>query len=724
MLVTLFIVPFLAGTQTVAADDGQRGENITVGVPSDRAPVFYIDAETGENAGIGIDLMQEAAENAGISVTFKTIEEENLKAALDNDSYDIIMPLGGDIVSASGKSSIVTANLTETPFTLVTRKKTKLPPMNDLRVGMLTSMKGGAEIVHELYPGMNITMFETMPECVSALRAGKVDALLHNSYVWSYVLQKPSYENLSVQPSAMFSMDFRAGALDTPENKVLIERLNKGIDEITDTKRQAIVLDHTTRKLYKYDLDDYVYLHGAFIVLCGLLFAALIMVVILKQHTIRLEQDEKMRRMIDHDLLTGSLSLNGFRKLVEELLRKHPDIPYLMSYNNIKDFKYINDSFGRAAGDELLKFWVEKTYEMLTDVEAMGRIENDHFAVLRRIGGDEKMQRDDKVVFTPLRNFFIDQGKEMQVRICSGVYVLTEKDYQDIDVDRMLDFARVAENRLRDTKKDGFEFYNPAQWEKGRRTADIVSRFPIALDSGEISVWYQPQVNYVTGDIIGAEALCRWNHSKLGWVSPSEYVPVLENVGQIYELDCFVWETVCADLSRWKKGGKRHRVSVNLSREDIEANGEIADHFNELIKKYGIDADQIAVEITESAYVEETDSLIQTTEKLREYGFKVEMDDFGSGYSSLNMLKKVPVDRIKLDLHFQDKSGNPEMGKTIIKHIIQMVHELGMGIVAEGVETEKQALFLKDLDCAVMQGFFFYKPMPVEEFEKLDIKIK
>jgi EAL domain-containing protein (putative c-di-GMP-specific phosphodiesterase class I) len=317
-----------------------------------------------------------------------------------------------------------------------------------------------------------------------------------------------------------------------------------------------------------------------------------------------------------------------------------------------------------------------------------------------------------------VQNFFINQGKENRVQICSGIYVLTAKDFRKIDVDHMLDLARIAEKRVHESRKSDFEFYNPEQWEKGKRIADIVNFLPKALQSGNIQVWYQPQVDYVKGKIIGAEALCRWEHDKLGWIGPPDFITTLEEAGLIFELDRFVWDKVCQDLHRWNEQGCHRSVSVNVSRDDIREDRDIPGHFHNLISKYGLFPDQLRIEITETAYVENSDLLISTTERLRELGFQVEMDDFGSGYSSLHMLKEVPVDRIKLDLHFLTATGDSEKCRTIVSCMIGMVRLLGMEMIAEGVETIDQAHFLRDQGCSLMQGYYFYKPMPVQDFEK------
>ena len=371
-------------------------------------------------------------------------------------------------------------------------------------------------------------------------------------------------------------------------------------------------------------------------------------------------------------------------------------------------------------GDELLCFWADVAAKNLdTDKDVFGRVETDHFVALRHFVGDEQYKDDVKNVLGPIQNYFINRGSELRVQICTGVYFLTPEDSRNINVDRMLDYARMAEKKLRSENREGIGFYNERQWQIGRLITEVTGRLPIAIKHGEIQVWYQPQVEFKSGNIIGAEALCRWNTAKHGFIPPSEFIPALEEAGLIYELDCYVWETVCKDLKRWNEQGKHRTVSINLSRADFAKARDIPEHFKSLVQTHGLSPEQLHIEITETAYVDNPELLISTTQKLREYGFCVEMDDFGSGYSSLNMLKEVQVDRIKLDLRFLTETGDHERGRIIIGHIIKMAHSLGMEIIAEGVEKEEQASFLNSLGCGEMQGFYYYKPMPTEEFERL-----
>ena len=429
----------------------------------------------------------------------------------------------------------------------------------------------------------------------------------------------------------------------------------------------------------------------------------------------------KMEELVYKDTLTGALSLQGFRKRVEELLKKYPDTKYVISYTNIRNFKFINDRFGMDEGDKLLKFWVQKSMGVLSDKEAIARITGDRVAVLRINEGDKGLKSDGLDVLDSVRNFFIDRGIDYRIQLCSGIYILEEDDYRFINVDPILDCARLTQHKVKNTIIDGYAFYNPKQWEKDSRVNIISGHLRDAIRDGEITVWYQPQIDYSKNIIIGAEALCRWNHKTLGNISPGEFIGVLEATDQIYELDSFVWEEVCRHLQEWNEKGKKLIISVNLARNDIQLNRNIVEHFVKLVEKYRLGKEQLRIEITESSYMDDAKLLINTAEKLRECGFTVEMDDFGSGYSSLNMLKEVPVDIIKLDLKFLSNEGNQDKGHNIIGFIVNLVRSMEMEVIAEGVENVDQADFLEGIGCNQMQGYYFYKPLPKEDFDKLII---
>ena len=376
----VFLTVFSGLPGSVRAEKG--GNILTVGIPGDeRCPVFYTDRDTGEKAGIGVDLILAAAEEAGYTVEFQTVKEASLKEALDNEAYDIVMPFGSAVPSASGQKSILTENLMETPFVFVSPKKQELPAIGNMKVGMLQSMSAGAETVQSMYPDMEINLYESMGDAVKALRSGKVDALLHNAYVWSYVMQKPSYSDLEVHPSSIFTIDFKAAAVDSAKSRELMARLNRGITAISDAQRQAIILDYSTRRLYKNDVFDYILQYGLVV---GVFLVIICIIAIasyrLKRANIAAEEASKAKTMflanMSHEIRTPLNSIMGMGELIsretadERLLQyaysiKSSARSLLLLVNDILDFSRME------AGKLKLIDDLYHLSHLLTDVDTM-----------------------------------------------------------------------------------------------------------------------------------------------------------------------------------------------------------------------------------------------------------------------------------------------------------------------------------------------------------------
>ena len=250
---------------------------------------------------------------------------------------------------------------------------------------------------------------------------------------------------------------------------------------------------------------------------------------------------------------------------------------------------------------------------------------------------------------------------------------------------------------------------------------ELVSDFKEALRQKQFVVYFQPQVDYVNGTIIGAEALVRWQHPVKGLLSPAIFIPLFESNGLVSELDEYVWDRTCYYLHKWFVETQREQsiaVAVNISRVDIYKQN-LCEILQGLVAKYQLPPGVLKLEITESAYMENAQQLTITVNKLRAAGFKVGIDDFGTGYSSLNTLKDIYVDALKLDMRFLEHNENDERGGNIVSSIIRMAHWLKMPVIAEGVETKEQADYLKSLNCFYMQGYYFDKPMSADAFEKL-----
>ena len=287
-----------------------------------------------------------------------------------------------------------------------------------------------------------------------------------------------------------------------------------------------------------------------------------------------------------------------------------------------------------------------------------------------------------------------------------------------IDVELMCDRALLA---LRSVKNDyhiNHAWYDDSMRADLIKEQEIVSEMRTALDEGQFKIYIQPQHNYGTGKMSGAEVLVRWIHPKKGIVSPADFIPVFERNGFIVKMDEYVWEQACICLKRWKDEGiLKTPISVNISRYDFN-NPYMYEVLTGLVEKYEISPKLLHLELTESAYMSRPALIINMVEKLRKYGFEIEMDDFGSGYSSLNTLKDVDVDMLKLDMKFIAQSNDVKGGK-ILSSVVRMAHWLRIPVLPEGIDTKEQADYLKSIGCLLMQGYYFARPMPVEQFEEI-----
>lgn len=374
-----------------------------------------------------------------------------------------------------------------------------------------------------------------------------------------------------------------------------------------------------------------------------------------------------------------------------------------MNNNNIsKKILVVNSNHLKPSGlDGLVYdgFIVDEVFGINDSKEYL----NKNFEFVELIVLDSKLSSEDK-------EEMIDFVKESEV--ISNVPVLVENMKKADRVISVFTYQSML--------KEDF-FIDEDFWNARKRKIAISGHLDEAINDKEIVMWLQPQYNHTTGELIGVEALCRWNHKYLGFLQPDEFIKILEEDDHIFELDTYMWELACNYIRKWMDEGYGVPISVNVSRKDITKTN-LVDHFLNLVKKYDIPPEMLRLEITEGAYMEDGYKIAELVSELKNNGFVVEMDDFGSGYSSLSMLQDVPVDILKLDMGFLRRTEKKVRGGNIVNAIIKMAHALDIGVVAEGVETIEQANFLKNLGCAYMQGYYFSKPIPVDEFEDKYLK--
>ena len=428
---------------------------------------------------------------------------------------------------------------------------------------------------------------------------------------------------------------------------------------------------------------------------------------------IKLRETSAMVNQFQYDRLTGLYSKEYFYRKVEELLLENPERQYCIVCSNIENFKFYNDTFGVQSGDRILKQIADVLRNMIGDRGFCGRFEADHFLCIFEYGKEGW----DRELFDCIGDDIFDNLKNTIMRW--GVYEVTDS---TIPVESMCDRALLAVESIRGRYNQSLAVYDDELRSKLMREKEIGDAMEGALSEGQFEVYYQPKYCLKGNCMVGAEALVRWIHPTWGFMSPGEFIPLFEKNGFIPELDRFVWEQVCATLNEWrKKGYPLPVISVNVSRCDIYQL-ELVEMLLQITQKYNIEPQYLHLEITESTYAENPAQIISTVGELRRLGFIVEMDDFGSGYSSLNMLSHINLDILKLDMKFlQNEIAKPEQ-RSILNDVINMAHRIHLSVVAEGVETREQLERLQSVGCDYAQGDFFAKPMPVAEFEELWIE--
>ena len=435
------------------------------------------------------------------------------------------------------------------------------------------------------------------------------------------------------------------------------------------------------------------------------------------QNTITFRETAALVNYVERDDVTGLYNRRAFFTKAGDMLSASQPGQYVLSCVNIDSFKVINDQYGSEMGDRVLK---HVGMSLQSSMDAVGglccRVAADNFAALYpRVVMDTEEQRSFRWEAS------IVDGLAQPITIRAGRYLV---DDLSLSVSAMYDRAAIAEASVKGRYDVVNAQYDESMRDRILKEQEIVNDMRAALRGEQFEVWFQPQYNHSTGALIGAEALVRWRHPLKGLIPPGLFIPVFERNGFVYELDKYVWRSVCMYLRGWLDAGRSPLpVSVNASRHDI-LRDSFFDDLTGLLRKFRLPVELLRLEITESAFSTDTDRLIDRVRRLREYGFTIEIDDFGSGYSSLNTLKDVPADILKLDMRFLEGKDNMQRGGNILQSIVRMAKWLGMPVIAEGVETREQADFLESIGCNYVQGYLYARPMPAPEYEALARGVK
>lgn len=410
------------------------------------------------------------------------------------------------------------------------------------------------------------------------------------------------------------------------------------------------------------------------------------------------------------DQLTGLWNRDYFFEMVAKTIHENPDEEFVMIASDIYQFKMFNEILGVQTGDDLLLAIAQGYRERCKRLWVFSRVAGDRYGLLM-----PKSDFNEERFMAFVRGVFDRKYYELKVHCYVGVYEIVDR---SVSAESMYNRAYMALESIKGDFRKEIAYYHEEI--RNRRIFEITTldEMDRALLNNEFVIYLQPQIDVHTKEVVSAEALIRWNKPGRGIVPPSEFIPLFENNGMIAKLDYQVWELACRQLYIWKNEGFEERsISVNISAKDFYLS-DLYESITGLVERYKVNPKNLKLEITETAFVLDVKKQMSLVRRLQEYGFIIEIDDFGSGYSSLNSLKDICVDVLKMDMKFFEKTDETDRAEKIVRSVVRLANELGMPVIAEGVETAEDVEMLERVGCQIIQGYYFSKPLSVPDYEK------
>lgn len=422
---------------------------------------------------------------------------------------------------------------------------------------------------------------------------------------------------------------------------------------------------------------------------------------------------KKLERLAYCDEVTGGMSGNLFRITAEKILKERAQ-QYALVSMDIQDFKLINKVFGTAEGNQTLKYLHRVLQEHLGDDEPMARESGDVFYFLLQTRQEDEISARLTHIYEDANAFNQSRKDPFYLELCFGIY-LPEDHEQLVD---MLEKVNLARKYKKGDLRYRYNFYNEEHQSKTFQEKELVAIVDHSLRDGDFLVYLQPKVGLKHKRVEGAEALVRWKHPEKGMLSPAMFIPLAEKYRLISRLDLYVFEQVCRILARWKEENKELMpISVNLSRQNLDNPAFLEDYQN-ICERYDVSPSLLEFELTETIMFEDPQGIKSVIDDIHAHGFRCSLDDFGTGFSALGLLNDLDVDVIKLDRSFFVGKNNSRRGRYVVEAILKLAAQLHIHTVAEGIDDLEQVQYLREAACDMIQGFYFYKPMPVDEFER------
>ncbi|WP_169515473.1 putative bifunctional diguanylate cyclase/phosphodiesterase [Anaerovorax odorimutans] len=423
-----------------------------------------------------------------------------------------------------------------------------------------------------------------------------------------------------------------------------------------------------------------------------------------------------MKKIAYTDPVTGGLNYNKFRVDAELILKSNKKEQFALVCTDIDNFSYINYTFGYKFGDKILAKISNIINKNLGTDELCARRSDDTFVLLLKFKDKNSVKKRLSLLHNKCNEIKSIKDNNYTLFMKKGIYIIHKKEY---DISLIVGKAEHSKRTIKTSLTNTLSFYDDKIHKELLHEKALENSIASSLKKNEFVVYLQPKISLTTKEIIGAEALVRWQHPLEGLISPDKFIPLFESNGYIVDLDFYVYKKVCTLLKKWIDNNKPLiPISVNVSRLHV-ANNNFANSFKKIVDEYKIPSNLLELELTENIFLKNVSDVLNMINALKKMGFILSIDDFGCGYSSLNLLKELPVDIVKLDKGFFKPDGLDKKDKYVVSGIINIAKDLNLQVLSEGVETQEQAEFLQSSQCDMAQGFLFAKPMPIEDFETL-----
>lgn len=682
---------------------------ISVAYVANKKPHEYMD-EDGKARGIHVEFVEEAAKQVGLKIKWVSVENtEQALSYLNNGLVDVVTTVSSNDEMVKSGDVLVTDSYRDSFFSVLGEKRTNLnnttkPPTFVVEKGR----RNYVNFIKKYYPASRILRKNTEEEVYAAIRNGEAKATITEANTEEFFRLKYNM-SLTNKTEQYQGMPVCMGVKKSGSGQVLVSILNQGIQNLDAGTANAIIINNNSNLNLDYTFPMMVKKYRV-IIASGV--AVLLLFVVTIWLFRRKYQKERLWRISYTDKVTGKGNYEKLRIDSEHVFDGEHEGAYAVCVIDIVKFKNFNETYGYNVGDKVLEVMGENIAAECKEEEYSAREGNDLFVMLvkGRVTDDhvERMERLTRRIEREVSRL----DSEYRVRCVAGVYLLQD----DRELYTAIDKANLARKAARDSRSRSVAVYDERMHKRLLKEREIEAIMYQALENEEFLVYLQPRVKIATGEIVAAEALVRWQRPSGEMIYPDTFIPLFENNGFICEMDFYIYEQVCKMLrERLEKGLPVTPVSVNVSRAHLET-GDFIKSLNDLMSKYEIPRSYIELELTESLLVENPTRMIEKTNELKKNHYTLSIDDFGSGYSSLNILKQLQFDVLKIDKEFLHTEEDREEDQIILESVIHMAKRLHMQVLVEGVEMREQQEMLTQMGCDFAQGYYFSRPIPMKDF--------